>query len=186
MKFILLFGPQAVGKMTVGQELAKRTGLKLFHNHMTIDLVSNFFDYGSSSGKRLVHLFRQEIFEEVAKSDLVGLIFTYVWAFDHQAEWDYVDHVCHIFEAQGAEIYFVELEADVQERLQRNKSAYRLEQKPSKRNIEWSEQDLLSSMKKYRLNSLEGEIRRSNYLRINNTHKNAAEVAEIIQSKFHL
>ena len=43
MKLVLIFGPQAVGKMTVGQELAKITGLKLFHNHMTIDLVSNFF-----------------------------------------------------------------------------------------------------------------------------------------------
>ena len=47
MKLVILFGPQAVGKMTVGQELAKQTGLKLFHNHMTIDLVSNFFDYGT-------------------------------------------------------------------------------------------------------------------------------------------
>lgn len=44
MKFILIFGPQAVGKMTVGQELAKLTDLKIFHNHMTIDLVSPFFD----------------------------------------------------------------------------------------------------------------------------------------------
>ena len=42
MKFILIFGPQAVGKMTVGQELAKITNLKLFHNHMTIDLVGHF------------------------------------------------------------------------------------------------------------------------------------------------
>ncbi len=63
MKFILIFGPQAVGKMTVGQELAKVTDLKLFHNHMTIDLVSHFFDYGSDEGKRLVGFFRQEIFE---------------------------------------------------------------------------------------------------------------------------
>ncbi|GJM72894.1 hypothetical protein HMSSN036_51100 [Paenibacillus macerans] len=51
MKLIVLFGPQAVGKMTVGQELAKITGLKLFHNHMTIDLVSHFFDYGTPAGK---------------------------------------------------------------------------------------------------------------------------------------
>lgn len=33
MKFILITGPQAVGKMTVGQELEKITNLKLFHNH---------------------------------------------------------------------------------------------------------------------------------------------------------
>ena len=84
MKLVILFGPQAVGKMTVGQELAKRTGLKLFHNHMTIDLVANFFDYSSREGKRLVSLFRQEIFQAVASSDLPGLIFTYVWAFDRK------------------------------------------------------------------------------------------------------
>ncbi len=34
MKFVHIFGPQAVGKMTVGQELVKITDLKLFHNHM--------------------------------------------------------------------------------------------------------------------------------------------------------
>ena len=44
MKFVILFGPLAVGKMTVGQELEKITGLKLFHNHMTIELVLPFFD----------------------------------------------------------------------------------------------------------------------------------------------
>jgi hypothetical protein len=33
--------------MSVGYELAKLTGLKLFHNHMTIDLVLNFFDFGA-------------------------------------------------------------------------------------------------------------------------------------------
>ena len=38
MDFVIIFGPQAVGKMTVGEELAKKTRLKLFHNHMTIDL----------------------------------------------------------------------------------------------------------------------------------------------------
>ena len=43
MKLVIIFGPHAVGKMTVGQELSKITGLKLFHNHMTIDIVSDLF-----------------------------------------------------------------------------------------------------------------------------------------------
>ena len=46
MKFVLLFGPPAVGKMSVGRELEKITGLRLFHNHMTIELVVPFFDFG--------------------------------------------------------------------------------------------------------------------------------------------
>jgi hypothetical protein len=106
MKFIIIFGPQAVGKMTVGHELEKLTELKLFHNHMTIELVSPFFNYGTEAGKRLVSLFRQEIFEEVSKSNLDGLIFTYVWAFDLQSDWDYVDKICDIFESKGGVVFF--------------------------------------------------------------------------------
>ena len=43
MKLVLLFGDCAVGKMTVGQELAKITDLRLFHNHMTIEPVLEIF-----------------------------------------------------------------------------------------------------------------------------------------------
>ncbi len=39
MKLVMIFGNLAVGKMTVGQELAKITNFKLFHNHMTIEPV---------------------------------------------------------------------------------------------------------------------------------------------------
>ncbi len=35
MKLVFMIGDAAVGKMTVGQELMKRTGLRLFHNHKT-------------------------------------------------------------------------------------------------------------------------------------------------------
>lgn len=186
MKLIIIFGPQAVGKMTVGQELEKITGLKLFHNHMTIELVSHFFNYGTKAGKRLVSLFRNEIFEEVAKSDLEGLIFTYVWGFDIPSDWDYIDKVCNIFESQGGTTYFVELEANLEERLVRNKTPHRLQHKPTKRDIERSERDLLGTAEKYRLNSKPGELQRENYIRINNTDLSPETVAEMIKEKFLL
>jgi hypothetical protein len=186
MKFVLLFGPQAVGKMTVGHALEKITDLKLFHNHMTIELVTPFFDYGTKEGSRLVSLFRQEIFEAVAKSDLYGMIFTYVWAFDQQGDWDFVDNVCRVFEAKGGEVFFVELEADLEERLERNVSPHRLEHKPTKRNLEWSENELKVTMGKHRLNSFENEITKENYIKINNTNLSAEEVAQLIKTRFLL
>ncbi|UPM53779.1 AAA family ATPase [Gottfriedia acidiceleris] len=186
MKFVLVFGPQAVGKMTVGHELEKITDLKLFHNHMTIDLVSKFFDYGTKEGSRLVNLFRKEIFEEVSKSDLYGIIFTYVWALDLKSDWDYIEKVCTIFESKGATTYFVELEAELDERLARNKTPHRLEHKPTKRDIEWSENNLMKTIEKYRLNSIEGEIQKENYLKINNTNMSAEEVAKLIKERFAL
>jgi hypothetical protein len=139
--------------MTVGQELEKITGLKLFHNHMTIELVSPFFSYGTKTGKKLVHLFRKKIFEEFAKTDQKGMIFTYVRAFSEQADRDYIDNLCKIFESKGGTVCFVELEADINERLTRNLHPHRLAHKATKRNTENSEKDFKDSMEKYRLNS---------------------------------
>ena len=45
MKFVFIIGSQAVGKMTVGQELMKITDLRLFHNHMTIEPCIEIFGY---------------------------------------------------------------------------------------------------------------------------------------------
>lgn len=185
MKFILIFGPQAVGKMTVGHELEKITEMKLFHNHMTIDLLHPFFEFGAETW-RLSDLFRVEIFEAVSKSKLNGLIFTYVWAFNEQSDWGFVERICNIFESKGGDVYFVELEAAIEERLERNKTPHRLEHKPTKRNMEQSEHNLITSMEIYRLNSTEGEIIKKNYIRINNTNLGPTEVATIIKDKFEL
>ena len=41
MKLVLIVGDGAVGKMTVGQELMKITGLRLFHNHISLSKKSS-------------------------------------------------------------------------------------------------------------------------------------------------
>ncbi|MFC4408847.1 shikimate kinase [Chungangia koreensis] len=184
-KFVFIFGPQAVGKMTVGQELAAITGLKLFHNHMTIDLLEPLYGF-SPEMWRLTHLFRNEIFQSFAQMDEYGMIFTKVWDFDSQEDWDDVENMRNIFSSQGVDICFVELEADVEQRLIRNKTDNRLAHKPTKRNIEQSEQHLLSTYKQLRLNSREGELQTTNYIRINNTNLTATEVALRIKSEFEL
>ena len=186
MKFVVIIGATAVGKMTVGQELQKITGLRLFHNHMTIDMVSNFFDYGSPEGKRLVGLFRQEIFEAVAKSDLPGMIFTYMWAFDLQSDWDYIEGIADLYRENGAEIYYVELIADRDVRWERNKTPNRMENKPTKRDLEFSQMLFTNTEAKYRLVSHEGEISFENYLRIDNTHLAPDGVAQQIKEHFNL
>lgn len=111
-------------------------------------------------------MFRNELFEEVSKSDLYEMIFTYVWAFDLQLDWDYINHVVSIFESKGAAVYFVELEAELDERLERNKSPHRLEHKSKKRDIEWSEKNLKETMKKHRLNSFHDEIEKEEYKKL--------------------
>jgi len=39
MRLVYLYGPPGVGKLTVARELVALTGLKLLHNHLTVNLV---------------------------------------------------------------------------------------------------------------------------------------------------
>lgn len=186
MKLVIITGPHAVGKMTVGQELTKITELKLFHNHMTIDVVSGLFENMPAERSRLTSLFREEVFRAYAKSDEYGMIFTFMWAFDSQADWDYIQHVEDLFKEQGAEVCYVELEADYDLRIERNKTENRLLHKSTKRDIEKSEALFRRLEDKYRLNSLPGEVRKEHYLRINNTNMEPDEAARRIKEAFGL
>lgn len=185
-KIVLITGPQAVGKMTVGQELSKITDLKLFHNHMTIDLVSHFFSYGTEVGKKLVDDMRKMIFEEVAKSDLEGIIFTCVIAYNYKEDIDQIKYIKELFKKYGGEFYYVELQAPLEVRLKRNKTENRLNNKPFKKNLDISEKLLLNSEKIHRTKSLEGEVKEENYIKIDNTNISAKEVAKMIKEKFKL
>lgn len=181
MKLIIIFGPPAVGKMTVGQELAKTTNLKLFHNHMSLELVNNFFDFGTANFRRLDKAIRFEIFNELAISELEGVIFTMVWDLDYKEDEEYIDQIVKIFEQKGANTYYIELKATLNERLIRNKDEHRLQHKPSKRDVDFSEKCLLNFEQEYRMNTSTGDLPNKIILTIDNTNLEAFEVAKIIK-----
>jgi hypothetical protein len=183
---VFIIGPPAVGKMTVGHALARRTGLKLFHNHHTIELVLQFFPFGSPPFGRLVREFRHRVMEEVAESDLPGLVFTYVWAFDHAAERPSVESMASTFTSRGGRVVYVELSATQDERLRRNETEFRLAHKPSKRDVAASRQRLLDDDAHYRLNTAGEFDHRADWLRIDNTALSPEEVAERIIAHFGL
>lgn len=183
MKLVVLIGSGAVGKMTVGQELMKLTGLRLFHNHMTIEPVIEIFGY--YDGKVILDI-RETIFRAFAASSNPGMIFTYMWAFDRQEDWDYIAHVREIFEPYGTQFYYVELVAPQAVRLARNATENRIRNKPSKTDTAVSGARLMDEDANYRLVSFEGEIPFENYLRIDNTDLSAAETARIIKERFDL
>jgi hypothetical protein len=185
---ILLFivGPAAVGKMTVGAEVAKRTGLKLFHNHQTIDLVLPYFPFGSPPFGRLVSEFRRRICEEVANSDLPGLIFTYVWAFDQPGDDAEVETYSAIFRSRGGAVLHAELQATQEIRLQRNETEFRLSQKPPKRDIAFSRKNLIDMDARYQLDSGDRFRGRDDYWKVDSSMLSAEEVAEMIIRRFDL
>lgn len=96
--FVLILGPHAVGKMTVGQELAKITGFRLFHNHMSIELSRKLFAPNETEEyEALNNNIRQNVFEMFASRNLPGLIFTNMCAFDDPDDITYLVDVINLF-----------------------------------------------------------------------------------------
>src|ERR1700687_711257 len=75
MRLVVLYGPPGVGKLTIGTELSELTGFKLFHNHLTVDLVTSVFPPGSEAWNRLARRIRLAVFAEAAHEG-VDLILT--------------------------------------------------------------------------------------------------------------
>lgn len=183
MKLVVIFGPSAVGKMTVGNELQKLTDFKLFHNHMVIEPIYNFFGYGDHQLRALTDEFRSRLFEEFGKSDIPGIIFTFVWALDIEEDHETILGYIEKMNVDIEDVLFVELEADQDIRIERNKSEFRLKEKRSKNNIEESEKFIYKSEEVYKLNSKGDFFYPEQHIKINNTNLNPDEVANIIREK---
>lgn len=183
---VLIIGPQAVGKMTVGQELAELTEYKLFYNHMTVEMVRLIFDYDKEIFRKMNSIIRYEVLKEFSKSNEKGIIVTICFDFGKSLEKDKAEIYKWIqfFD----DTYVVELEATLEERLKRNKTENRLKHKASKRDLEWSENDLLRSTVIHKFNSDPGEGEQifNKYIKINNENIPAKEVAKMIKEKFKL
>lgn len=186
MKFILIFGPQAVGKMTVGDALSKKTGFKLFHNHMTIEPLLKLFPFESPQFQTLNNEFRIRIFEEVANSDLIGLIFTFVWNLNDPKDCNLIQAIKSHYESKGHRVCFVELFAPLEERLMRNETEFRLSEKPSKRDVIASKNRILDSNETARMTSNESDVFEGDYIKIDNTDLLPDDVAKMIEEKFDL
>lgn len=109
MKFVLLYGPPAAGKLTVAQILAEKTGLLLVHNHMIVDFVEPLFPRGTPGYLRLIRKLRLATLEETAVSDCPGIIFTMVFAPSRQ---EIVDLYCDFVEELGGEACLVQITCD--------------------------------------------------------------------------
>jgi hypothetical protein len=184
MHFVFVFGPPAVGKMTVGRALAARTGYKLLHNHMTVEPVLGIFEFGSPPFGRLVNEFRRRVIEEALDADLDGLVFTMVWGLELDADRTLVSSYVDLVHAAGGRVSFVELYADLGERLVRNRTELRLAEKRSKRDLEFSHGNVLALEERYVMNTGgdrtvgEDVLDGHEHLRVDNTALSAEEVAD--------
>ena len=181
---VVIIGPQAVGKMTIGKKLKEKIGYTLMTNHDSIEIAIKIFSSNKDAKLKLKSKIREDVFN-ICLENNISIIFTFVVDFNTNEDILYLNELKNKFEKTGGHFYLIELEADLQTRLERNKTPHRLECKPSKKNIEWSEKELIESMNIYRMNSIKDEIKFENYIKINNTNLSPNAVCDIIINKFN-
>ncbi|GAB3758196.1 DEAD/DEAH box helicase family protein [Microlunatus parietis] len=186
MRLLLIIGPPAVGKMTVGREIAAQSDFRLFHNHHTIEPLVEVFGYGTEPFNILNVEFRRRVIEEAARAKL-DVIFSYVWNLQEPADTAYVEQLVTPFDHADGEVWVLELTADLETRLVRNRGESRLAAKPTKRDLEWSDGNV-RRMEKYQLTTdptgstptaADGFLTRHPHLRIDTRGLPAHEVARL-------
>ncbi|MCO6019270.1 MULTISPECIES: AAA family ATPase [Carnobacterium] len=193
MSLIVLIGAQAVGKMTVGKELEKQIEAKLLFNHQTIDLFATYLGYTNDTFALSSNV-RKDLFKAFVKNKgnnaTNSIIFTVLIQFDQPDDIDFLTEISSLFLNEGESVYFIELTTDLDERLKRNVHEERLLEKPSKRNLEFSKNELLADMKEHRMVSNENEwnelFPNVHSLKLDNTFLSPTETASQIVAYFQL
>lgn len=175
MKLVFIYGSPAVGKLTVANEIARRTDFKVFHNHLSIDCIEPVFEFGSPSFGKLIDLIRVETVREAAR---VGQNLIYTFCYAKDLDDAHVEKITRAVEENGGEICFALLKAD-RETLNRRVVEESRRRMGKAKTVEMMDlfhetYDLLSPV----------PDRES--LIIDNTHLSAAAVAEAIIAHFNL
>jgi hypothetical protein len=116
MQLIFIFGQVASGKLTIARELAARTGVALFHNHLVVDAVGAVFPFGTETFSRLREQFWMTVFDEAARQNR-SLIFTF--APEPTVARDFPDRARALIEGNGGQIIFVALDLPYEEQERR-------------------------------------------------------------------
>jgi hypothetical protein len=150
---VVIVGPPAVGKMTVGQELSSLTGIPLFFNHRLIDLVTDYLEFGSRGFRHVTHAFNTQFFRALAGSRR-PVIATWGWCFDVPAHAESIRLYTAPFLEAGGSAVVAELAAPLDVRLERNRTENRRRHKKT----EWATDEALRELDRdHRWNS-EGDF----------------------------
>jgi hypothetical protein len=118
MKLLFLHGPPAVGKLTIAREVSRLTGWRLFHNHLTVDLVLSVYDFGTPGFIALRDQIWLAVIRRALADGLPGLIFTFNP--ENSVPQRFIDELFEEVTAAGSEVIPVELiasEAEIERRL---------------------------------------------------------------------
>jgi len=102
---IFLYGPPAVGKLTVARAIAQRRDFRVLHNHITFDPVAEVLPIGTPTFWATLDNVRLELVTAAAREG-IDLVYTFVFA---PGDEPHVEDVASAYESVGGSVIFVRL-----------------------------------------------------------------------------
>ena len=175
MRLVFIYGPPASGKLTVAGELARLTGFKLFHNHVSIQFVTSLFEFGTKPANRLIDRYRREMLEEAAREG-VDTIFTFVYG--RPVDDEFVRDIVRRVKRFEGRVFFVRLYCD-------RKELGRRIARPERRALgKLTEKRILDDL--YRVHDLESEVPGQSSLSIDTGRKSPRQATVLIVRHYKL
>lgn len=106
MELVFLHGAAASGKLTTASALERLIGFPVFHNHLTVDLLTTVFPFGSEPFVRLREQFWTSVFADAART---GRSITFTFAPESTVHRGFPTRARQVVEAAGGRICFVRL-----------------------------------------------------------------------------
>lgn len=168
--------------MTVGQELSRQTGFPLYYNHRLVDFLTDFFPYGSRGFNRLTGTFNKMFFEEAIAAKL-AIIWTWGWWFDRPDLAEDIRDFCQPWLDGGGDVYWVELSAPLDVRVERNRS----ENRRAHKKVDWATDEYIRGLAEAQSSNSDGRFPPGyNHMLIDTTSLSAAETATMVCERFAL
>jgi hypothetical protein len=116
MRLVILSGPVASGKLTIGRLVAERADLALFHNHLVVDAVGALFPFGSDAFVQL----RERLWLDLIDAGLgAGRDILFTFAPEPSVPADFLPRLIGLARSRGAIVHLVALTLDPAEQERR-------------------------------------------------------------------
>jgi cytidylate kinase len=164
-KVIIIIGPPAAGKYTIGKMLSEKCNYRFLHEHQMLDIASSLFDENPIERTTYYFKLRMDVFSDFIKYNMTNhsIVTTFVHLFDNDYYKNFITSFLNMFHKKNYEVYVIELTASYEVRIKRNTNEDRLKAKPSKQNTEKSMKRINAIEEKTRTNSIESDILFMNY-----------------------
>ncbi|GGL50071.1 hypothetical protein GCM10011575_05430 [Microlunatus endophyticus] len=124
MNLIFLHGPAAAGKLTTARALEARLGYPVFHNHLTVNLLTTVFPFGSEPFVRLREQIWLSVITDAAR---IGRSLIFTFAPESTVPFGFPHRLRDAVESQGGRVCSVRLTVSEQAQEARIGNASRIE-----------------------------------------------------------